>query len=126
MITSIRVDNFKSLKNVNIALGRTNFLVGPNASGKSSFAEVLDFISHAVRENLPYAMADKGGFYNICHRRQRRARGAISFGVTGEVRISRSVSCIFDWAFQIRTRGQDIRADFYVASEVLAGRISAS
>jgi predicted ATPase len=119
MITSIRVDNFKSLKNVDIALGRMNFLVGPNASGKSTFAEVLDFISHAVRENLPYAMADKGGFYNICHRRQRRARGAISFGVTGEVRIPQSVSCIFDWAFQIRTRGQDIRADFYVASEAL-------
>lgn len=119
MITSISVDNFKSLKNVQIALGPINFLIGPNASGKSTFAEVLDFLSHAVRENLPYAVAEKGGFYNICHRRQRRARGAISFAIKGHVQINARVRCVFDWQFQIRTRGQDIRADFYVASESL-------
>ena len=66
-----------------------------------------------------YAVSEKGGFYNICHRRQRRARGAISFSISCQFKVAADVCCDFTLAFQIRTKGEDIRADFFVSSEDL-------
>lgn len=116
MITRIQIDNFKSIKGLDVRLGLLNYVVGPNASGKSNLAEALDFVSHAVREDLAYAVAEKGGFFNICHRRLRRARGAITFHVEGAFERP-EVQCNFDLFFQIRTKTEEIRSDFFVASE---------
>jgi len=118
MITNIKIDNFKSLKGVDIALGPVNFFVGPNASGKSNFVEALDFLAHALREDLPFAVTEKGGFFNICHRRQRRARGAIAFDVSSRQRRG-DTSCNLNLSFQLRTTGEDIRADYFIASETI-------
>ena len=41
MIERIVIENFKSLRNVNLSLGRVNLFVGTNASGKSNFLEAL-------------------------------------------------------------------------------------
>jgi predicted ATPase len=119
MITNLQIDNFKSLKGINVKFGDLNFIVGPNASGKTNLAEALDFLSHAIREDLAYAVSEKGGFYNICHRRQRRARGAISFSISCSFRVATNVDCNFTLQFQIKTKGEDIRADFFVSSESL-------
>lgn len=118
MITNIKIDNFKSLKDVDIDLGSINFVVGPNASGKSNFVEALDFLAHALREDLPFAVTEKGGFFNICHRRQRRARGAIAFEVSSEQRRGDTI-CKLNLSFQLRTTGENIRADFFIASETI-------
>jgi len=126
MITNLKIDNFKSLKHLDVDFGRLNFIVGPNASGKTNLAEALDFLSHAIREDLAYAVSEKGGFYNICHRRQRRARGAISFSITCEFKVAADVRCNFTLAFQIKTKGEDIRADFFVSSEDLVIDLNAT
>ena len=118
MITNLQIENFKSLKGININFGTLNFVVGPNASGKSNFSEALDFLSHAVRETLSYAVAEKGGFYNICHRRQRRARGGISFVVKTSHEIRKTIYDV-SLAFELRAKSEEIRADFFVASEEL-------
>ena len=41
MIERIVIENFKSLRNVDLSLGRVNLFVGTNASGKSNFLEAL-------------------------------------------------------------------------------------
>lgn len=41
MIDRIIVENFKSLRRVELALGRLNLFIGANASGKSNFLDVL-------------------------------------------------------------------------------------
>ena len=41
MIERIAVENFKSLRKVDLTLGRVNLFVGTNASGKSNFLEAL-------------------------------------------------------------------------------------
>ena len=41
MIERIAIENFKSLRNVDLSLGRVNLFVGTNASGKSNFLEAL-------------------------------------------------------------------------------------
>lgn len=41
MIERVTVQNFKSLKQVDLRLGRMNLFIGPNASGKSNFFDAL-------------------------------------------------------------------------------------
>lgn len=41
MLDSIAIDNFKSLRRVDLKLGRLNLLIGANASGKSNFLDAL-------------------------------------------------------------------------------------
>lgn len=41
MITRIVIENFKSLRKVDLSLGRMNLFIGANASGKSNFLEAL-------------------------------------------------------------------------------------
>ena len=41
MLDRIVVDNFKSLRRVDLRLGRLNLLIGANASGKSNFLDAL-------------------------------------------------------------------------------------
>ena len=41
MIDRIVVENFKSLRRIDLSLGRMNLFVGANASGKSNFLDLL-------------------------------------------------------------------------------------
>ena len=44
MIRSIHIQGFKSLRDVDMQLGRVNLFVGTNSSGKSNFLEALRFL----------------------------------------------------------------------------------
>ena len=41
MIDRIIIENFKSLRRVDLSLGKLNLLLGTNASGKSNFLDAL-------------------------------------------------------------------------------------
>ena len=41
MIDRIVIENFKSLRKVDLSLGRLNLFIGTNASGKSNFLDAL-------------------------------------------------------------------------------------
>jgi predicted ATPase len=49
MFTRIQTRGFRSLKTVNQSLGRFRALVGPNASGKTTFLDVIGFLGDLVR-----------------------------------------------------------------------------
>lgn len=120
VITNIHIDNFKSLKGIDITgLPALSYFCGPNASGKSNFAEAFDFMSNAFRNGLSYAVAEKGGFYNICFRKQRRARGSIAFQIKGNVSAGESPrgTYAYEIAFSLRTREEAIRSDFFLETE---------
>ena len=53
MFTKLHVENFLSLKNVDIELGKVNVFIGPNASGKSNIARALQLIAKHARDGLP-------------------------------------------------------------------------
>ena len=44
MIDRIIIENFKSLRKVDLSLGRMNLFIGTNASGKSNFLDVLSVL----------------------------------------------------------------------------------
>jgi predicted ATPase len=124
MINEISVTNYKSLKDVTVSLRPVSFFCGPNASGKTNLAEALDFLSEVFRNGLQYAVAEKGGFYNICFRRQRRTKGAIGFRIVGETKIQRDSILRYEVRFTFRAQTQAIRSRFIVEEEEYAFRIS--
>lgn len=70
MISRLRVQNFKSLRQVDIELGPLNVLVGPNMGGKSNIVDVFRFIYDLVSppvgfEGLTYALAQRNSFEEI-------------------------------------------------------------
>jgi len=45
MLTTLEVDNFKSLKNTKISFSKNTFFIGLNGAGKTSILQVIDFLS---------------------------------------------------------------------------------
>ena len=73
MITRIHVTNFKTLKDVELTLGRRNVLVGPNMSGKSNLISVFRFLRQMVLPSpgvhgLANAITSMGGFEELVWR----------------------------------------------------------
>lgn len=56
MIALIEALNFRCLRHVRQPLGPFQVLVGPNASGKSTFLDVAAFLGDLVSESLEYAL----------------------------------------------------------------------
>jgi predicted ATPase len=61
----LQVKNFKSLRDVDIELGKKNVLVGANMSGKSNLLDCLKFLSHVCLNGVTKALLDRGGFHEV-------------------------------------------------------------
>ncbi|MGP6219786.1 AAA family ATPase [Caldiplasma sukawensis] len=61
MIKKIKVLNFKSIKSLEIELSNLNVIIGQNASGKSNFVSVFQFIRDMARDGLLNAISLHGG-----------------------------------------------------------------
>ena len=48
MLTSIRIQNFRSIRDASVKLGQVNLFIGPNNSGKSNFLKGVDFMAKVV------------------------------------------------------------------------------
>lgn len=60
-IKNIKVSNFKTFEKINLDLRGFNVLIGANASGKSSFISILQFIEDIVKNGLDNAISMQGG-----------------------------------------------------------------
>ena len=56
MITRIEAKNFRCLRYVSQPLENFNVLVGPNASGKTTFLDVIGFLGRMVADGLEAAV----------------------------------------------------------------------
>src|SRR5690606_36974981 len=56
MFTRIQALNYRSLRSIDRQVNGLNVLVGPNASGKSTFIDVLGFMGDVVRDGLHAAV----------------------------------------------------------------------
>ena len=59
MITLLETLNFRCLKYVSQELGPFHVLVGPNASGKTTFLDVIVFLGDLVSNGLDFAVNEK-------------------------------------------------------------------
>jgi len=60
-IKNINVSNFKTFEEINVDLEKFNVLIGANASGKSNFINVFQFIKDVVENGLDNAISLQGG-----------------------------------------------------------------
>tara|TARA_B100000965_G_scaffold402459_1_gene428450 strand:- start:218 stop:1417 length:1200 start_codon:yes stop_codon:yes gene_type:complete len=67
-LRELHVQNFRCLRDVTVPLGRLNVLVGPNAAGKSTFLDVIQFLGDSVRQDLVPALEERGGFDQVLFR----------------------------------------------------------
>lgn len=54
MVNEISIQNFKSIVNLDLELGRFNVIIGPNGCGKSNILEAISFASAGVQNKLDY------------------------------------------------------------------------
>ncbi len=80
MIKRLTVRNYRCLADVTLHLGPLTVLVGPNASGKSTLLNVLEFLRDALRDSLPTALDKRGGIQLV-----RRRSGGHPANVAVEV-----------------------------------------
>lgn len=132
-LVNIAIQNYKSLRHVSFAPGDFSVLIGRNSSGKSNFADAFEFLSLAYADGLEHAVARKGGYENIAHRKERRSRSAISFSIelADEFKLAqysnpfgsspgdKDMSWVFRHSFEFRATGEGIRSDFRIISEHL-------
>lgn len=67
-VTRVGIQNYKSIKACDIALGPLTMLVGPNGSGKSNFLDALRFTADALTTTLDLALRDRGGINEVRRR----------------------------------------------------------
>ena len=60
-IKRIRVTNFKSFKELKVEFGKFNVLIGANASGKSNFIQIFQFLREIIKSGLDNAISMQGG-----------------------------------------------------------------
>lgn len=65
MHRKIIVRHYKSLEYLNLNLGSTTVLVGPNATGKSNVVDCLRFVSELIRHGLDQAVSDRHGIDSL-------------------------------------------------------------
>jgi len=65
MITRLHVNNFRSLKHINLPLHSLNVLCGLNGSGKSNIVDSIRFLKDALRLGVKEAIAKRGGVRDI-------------------------------------------------------------
>ena len=59
------VENFRSLRKVNLPLRKLNVLVGPNGAGKTNVLQVFEFLAHIIQTDLEPALDSIGGFDEV-------------------------------------------------------------
>jgi predicted ATPase len=124
-LSRVEIRNYKSLRDVTFEPGAVSVFVGPNAAGKTNFADALDFLGDVYRWGLEAAVSRKGGYENISYRHSRRTKAPIQFRVILKDVKARSaerpvlVHVTFDHCFEFRAESRGIGANFTVAHESL-------
>jgi predicted ATPase len=54
MLTSIRIQNFRSIRDAQVKLGQVNLFIGPNNSGKSNFLKGIEFAANRLELSNNY------------------------------------------------------------------------
>ena len=108
--TNIKVENFLSLRKLDLELDALNVLVGPNGAGKTNLLKVFQFLGEVARRELAPAVVSIGGFQNLLYRGEHRTGGNVRIELKGMVTKHSSPNALDEyklsfWRMSLR-RGQ--------------------
>ncbi len=94
MLTEMRVQGYRSLRDVTLPMGRLNVITGPNGSGKSNLYRAMYLIHAAATGSLARTLADEGGMPSVLWAGARR-KGPIRLhlGATLESGMDYAMAC---------------------------------
>ena len=67
-ISRIRVKNWRNFRSMDVELTENTYLIGPNASGKSNFLDIIRFVRDVVNPKgggLQQAVDSRGGMKKL-------------------------------------------------------------
>jgi len=80
-LIALEVENYRSLRRINLPLTSLNVLVGPNGAGKSNLLEVFRFLSDMINTDLEPALDVRGGFDQVVFHGGLRDPSTIRIGL---------------------------------------------
>jgi hypothetical protein len=117
-IKKIKVHNFKSFKDIEVDLGNFNILIGPNASGKSNFIQIFQFLRDITNYGLDNAISIQGGVgylrninigpsenFSLEVVTDREYRGLAARTKEAQIIGMKTYETIYKFAMKFRTRG---------------------
>lgn len=103
MITLVEALGFRSLRYISQPLGPFHVLVGPNASGKTTFLDVIAFLGRLVSDGVEAAVGERTqNFYDLLW--QRKGRG---FELAIEARIGELDTIRYEVALEVGEDDQE-------------------
>jgi predicted ATPase len=115
MFTRIEALRFRSLQYVNQPLGPFHVLVGPNASGKTTFLDVIAFLSQLVADGLDAAVASRTS--NFIDLLWQRAGESFELGLEAAIPVGRR-TLLSDPSFE------SVRYEVCIGIEPHAGEVA--
>jgi predicted ATPase len=105
MIRHLHVENFKSIKELDIDLGAINVLVGANMAGKSNLVEVFRFLNRLVLPSggaygLSNAVMALGGFWEMVWK--GADSNLVSLQLKGDLPGTDQISEVAEWDYGIK------------------------
>ncbi len=107
MINRIVIDNFKSIRHLDLELRPLNVLIGANGSGKSNLIGFLEMWENMKKQNLQTYIAEKGGANQLLH-----------FGLKTSTHLKGTF--FFEGRFHMFSLKPDEQAFLYLQEEELA------
>ena len=68
MLTSLRIQNFRSIRDASVKLGQVNLFIGPNNSGKSNFLKGIELLGEIITEHPNEVNFTESEFYRLITR----------------------------------------------------------
>jgi predicted ATPase len=117
MIRKLRIEGYRSLRDVTWAPGQLNVLIGPNGSGKSNLLRGLDLLQDSASGNLSLAIIVQGGLAPLLWDGQTGELGwTLDVDPIGEGRDPTRESL----TYEIRLRQLGAGSSYRVSHELLA------
>jgi predicted ATPase len=108
MITRIEIENFKSIKSIDIKLNKLNILIGANGAGKSNFINFFELLYNIYNQNLQTYTSSKGGADNLLNygsKESSNMNGKIYFDNTNYYKFNLKPTSDNNFYFDYETNG---------------------
>jgi predicted ATPase len=108
----LKVQNYRSLRDIEVRLAALNVLVGPNGAGKSNLLDAIAFLGDATRDDLAPALEGRGGFDRVLFRGSP-ARDKIAIEVEAAVTKNSSMRATDNYSLSFYRRKLRGRSEDY-------------
>jgi predicted ATPase len=105
-LMALEVENYRSLRRINLSLAPLNVLVGPNGSGKTNLLEVFRFLADVINTDLEPALDGRGGYDRVVFLGGDRVPAAIRIKLRATWSTHSSASAPDEYEIRIERRSR--------------------